>query len=87
MQTLGHLRVSELLDVIGTADYIVLVAPLVPETTGLIGRTAFKRMKSTARLINLGRGPLVDEAALMDAVREGKIAGAALDVYGRSHCP
>ena len=78
---------SELLDVIGTADYIVLVAPLVPETTGLIGRAAFKRMKSTARLINLGRGPLVDEAAFMDAVRERKIAGAALDVYWQEPLP
>jgi phosphoglycerate dehydrogenase-like enzyme len=78
---------SELLDIVGTADYVVLVAPLLPETTGLIGKGALNRMKPTARLINLGRGPLIDEAALLEAVREGRIAGAALDVYWEEPLP
>ena len=72
---------SDLLDIIGMADYVLLVAPLVAATTGLIDRNVFNRMKRTARLINLGRGPLIDEDAFLEAMREGRIAGAALDVY------
>lgn len=78
---------SDLLDVIGTADYVLLVAPFVSATAGLIGRDAINRMKPTARLINLGRGPLIDEAAFRQAMREGKIAGAALDVYWEEPLP
>ena len=55
--------------------------PLTPETRGLIGRDQFARMKPDAVLINTARGPIVNEAALIAALKEGKIAGAALDVF------
>ena len=72
---------SALPNVLPSADYVVLIVPSTKETMGLIGQTAFDRMKPTARLINLGRGELVDEDALLNALRTGKIAGAALDVF------
>ena len=71
----------ELLDVLGQADYVVLVAPLTRATAGIIGREALHRMKPSARLVNLGRGGLVDEAALLEALAMERIAGAALDVF------
>ena len=78
---------GDLLDLSGRADYIVLAAPLVPATTGLIGREVFSRMKPTARIINLGRGPLIDEAALLEVLSSGRIAGAALDVFWEEPLP
>jgi glycerate dehydrogenase len=62
------------------ADVVSLHCPLTPETQGLVNRERLARIKSTAFLINTARGPLVDEAALAEALHEGKIAGAALDV-------
>jgi phosphoglycerate dehydrogenase-like enzyme len=66
---------------IAESDWMVLAAPLTDRTRGLIGAYAIARMKPGAVLINLGRGALVDEAALITALAEGKIAGAALDVF------
>ncbi|MGF1493465.1 MAG: phosphoglycerate dehydrogenase [Microcoleaceae cyanobacterium] len=63
------------------SDYITLHMPKTEETYHLIGAEAFNSMKSTARLINCARGGIIDEAALAEAVEQGKIAGAALDVY------
>jgi glyoxylate reductase len=63
------------------ADFISVHVPLLPETRGLFNSTKFYRMKPTAYLINTSRGPVVDEAALVSALENGKIAGAALDVY------
>lgn len=63
------------------ADFVSLHAALSPESRGLIGEAQLRRMKSTALFINAARGPLVDEAALARALREGWIAGAALDVF------
>jgi D-3-phosphoglycerate dehydrogenase len=63
------------------ADYITLHIPKTPETSHLIGAEALAKMKPTARIINCARGGIVDEAALAQALKEGKIAGAALDVY------
>ena len=60
-----------------------LHCPLTPETTHLVDAAVLARMKPTAFLINTTRGPVVDEAALVDALREGTIAGAGLDVYER----
>ena len=63
------------------ADFISVHVPLLPETRGLFNSTKFYRMKPTAYLINTSRGPVIDEAALVAALENGKIAGAALDVY------
>lgn len=63
------------------ADYVSLHVPLLPETRHLIGARELGLMKPTACLINTARGPVVDEEALVNALRTGQIAGAALDVY------
>ncbi|MBD2020121.1 phosphoglycerate dehydrogenase [Leptolyngbya sp. FACHB-36] len=63
------------------ADYITLHIPKTSETTHLINAASIARMKPTARIINCARGGIIDEAALFDALKQGKIAGAALDVY------
>jgi D-3-phosphoglycerate dehydrogenase / 2-oxoglutarate reductase len=63
------------------ADYITLHIPKTPETTHLINAEMLAKMKPNARIINCARGGIIDEAALADAIKAGKIAGAALDVY------
>ena len=73
----GGVALDELLD---RSDFVTLHAPLTPDTRGLIGREALRRMKPTAYLVNTARGPMVDTDALIDALRDGEIAGAALDV-------
>lgn len=78
---------GELPAAVADADYVVLIAPLTPETRGLFGRAAFDAMKPTAHFVNLGRGALVDEAALLDALGRGGIAGAALDVFAAEPLP
>ncbi|QHC20930.1 D-2-hydroxyacid dehydrogenase [Streptomyces sp. GS7] len=65
------------------ADWVICAAPLTEETRGLFGAAAFARMPRRARFINVGRGPLVDEAALEAALRGWRIAAAALDVFER----
>jgi phosphoglycerate dehydrogenase-like enzyme len=62
-------------------DFVVLACPLTKETEGLIGEAELRAMKPTATLINIARGRVVDEAALIDALRERRIAGACLDVF------
>jgi D-3-phosphoglycerate dehydrogenase len=68
-------------EVLGAGDFITLHSPLTPETTGLIGRESIAKMRDGARLVNAARGALVDEEALEEAIRSGKLAGAALDVF------
>jgi glyoxylate reductase len=63
------------------SDFISVHTPLLPETRGLFDAARFQRMKRTAFLINTARGPVVNEAALIVALEDGRIAGAALDVY------
>lgn len=67
-------------ELLTTADYVVLTVPLTPETRGLIGRAELARMKPTAALINVARGPVVDTAALTEALEHRTIRMAALDV-------
>jgi glyoxylate reductase len=63
------------------SDFISLHVPLLPTTRHLIDATALRSMKKTAILVNTSRGPVIDEAALVEALRSGTIAGAGLDVY------
>ncbi|MEM0376569.1 MAG: 2-hydroxyacid dehydrogenase [Thermofilum sp.] len=73
--------VEELHRVLGEADYVVVALPLTEETRGLIGERELRAMKRSAYLINVGRGPVVDEKALRRALEEGWIAGAGIDVW------
>ena len=68
-------------EVLAAADFLTLHAPLVPETRGMIGREALAKMRDGVRIVNAARGELVDEEALLEALRSGKVAGAALDVF------
>jgi lactate dehydrogenase-like 2-hydroxyacid dehydrogenase len=70
-------------ELLTAADVVSLHCPLRPETRHLVDAAALARMKPTAFLVNTTRGPVVDEAALVDALRVGGIAGAGLDVYER----
>ncbi|HVC42036.1 MAG TPA: D-2-hydroxyacid dehydrogenase [Candidatus Saccharimonadales bacterium] len=62
------------------ADYVVMVLPSTPQTAGMVDAEAIGRLKPTARLVNVGRGSTLDQDALCDALRAGRLAGAALDV-------
>ncbi len=73
--------------IIRNADVLVLALPLTPATQGVIGERRLHRMKRTAILINIGRGALVQESALIRALREGWIAGAGLDVFATEPLP
>jgi glyoxylate reductase len=72
---------APLMTLLGEADFVTLHVPLTPETRHLIGAQELALMKPTAYLINTARGPVVDEAALVEALRRGQIQGAGLDVY------
>jgi phosphoglycerate dehydrogenase-like enzyme len=74
-------RYVELPELFAESDVITIHAPLLPSTHHLISETVLRAMKPTAYLVNTSRGPLVDEAALAQALKEGWIAGAALDVF------
>ena len=74
-------RPAELHSMLREADFLVLAAPHTPETEGVIGEEELALMKPTAVLINIGRGALVDEDALVHALQEERLAGAALDVF------
>jgi phosphoglycerate dehydrogenase-like enzyme len=72
---------DELHAVLGRADWVVSALPLAPETRNIFGAQAFAAMRDGARFINVGRGELVDEDSLVEALRSGKLSGAALDVF------
>jgi glyoxylate reductase len=78
---LGGARRVPLMQLLATADVVTLHTPLTPDTRHLIDSAALRQMRSDAYLVNTSRGPIVDEAALVKALRAGKIAGAALDVF------
>lgn len=68
-------------DLLAEADFVLLSTPLTPETEGMIGAAELARMKPTAYLVNICRGGVIDEVALVEALRERRIAGAGLDVF------
>ena len=74
-------------DLLAQSDYVVIAAPLTPATRGLMNAARMAVMKSDAFLINVGRGPQIDEVALVDALRNRRIAGAALDVFEEEPLP
>ncbi len=76
-----ELETAALDEVFARADFLTVHTPLTTETRGIIGPAAFARMKQGVRIINCARGGLVDERALLAAIREGTVAGAALDVF------
>ncbi|WP_223068971.1 2-hydroxyacid dehydrogenase [Paenibacillus caui] len=74
---------AEMKDLLRHSDFVVLMTPLTPQTRGLIGRSEFALMKPSSIFINASRGQTVDEEALIEALREGRIHGAGLDVFER----
>ena len=83
MRRAGVDKCDDLAQLLGGADFVSLHAVLTPETRHLIGRTELELMKRSAILINVSRGALVDEGALVEALVSGRIAGAGLDVFSR----
>ena len=75
------------LELIAGCDYLVVTSPLTPETVGMVGADEFEAMKPGAVVINVGRGPVIDEASLIRALLEEKIRGAALDVFNTEPLP
>jgi len=78
---LGAEHAADAETVLGAADFLTLHLPLTDETRGFLGRDALARARDGVRIVNAARGELVDEAALVEALRSGKVAGAALDVF------
>jgi phosphoglycerate dehydrogenase-like enzyme len=84
----GHIHaIDELHDCLARADYVVLITPLTAQTRNLFGAEEFAAMNPHARFLNIGRGALVVEEALLAALQEGRIAGAALDVFVEEPLP
>lgn len=77
-KVLGLEQIDEML---ALADYVVLAAPVTPRTASLINAARIAKMKPDGCIINVGRGPLIDDVALVDALRAGRVRGAALDVF------
>lgn len=84
----GHIQArKDLPNALGSADYVVLITPLTPETEDMFDAEQFAAMKPEAQFINIGRGRLVDEDALLSALQNGEIGGAALDVFREEPLP
>jgi phosphoglycerate dehydrogenase-like enzyme len=78
---------DRLMEMLPLCDYVVVSTPLTAETKAMIGEAAFASMRPDAVVINLGRGPVIDEAAMIKALSENRIKGAALDVFDREPLP
>lgn len=78
---------DELSEMVSACDYVVVALPLTPETRGLVSESVIRAMKPTAYFVNISRGEVVDEEALIRALREGNIAGAGLDVFWQEPLP
>lgn len=74
-------------DLAAACDWLVMALPLTPDTAGILSAAVIDRMKSTARIVNVGRGELIDEPALVDALAHGRLAGAGLDVFAVEPLP
>lgn len=72
---------DEFHEFLGVSDFVVVVLPLTPATKGLFDADAFAAMRKGAYVVNIGRGPILVESALIDALQSGRVAGAALDVF------
>src|SRR3712207_3918796 len=81
MRSMNVERAGSLDEIFEHSDFVSLHVPRTPQTAGLVDTSALERMKATAYLINVARGGIVDETALYNALKEGTIAGAALDVF------
>ncbi len=79
-------RLVPLDELLRESDFITVHLPKTPETSGLIGEEALRTVKPTVHIINAARGGIVDEAALYNALKEGRVAGAGLDVYAKEPC-
>jgi D-3-phosphoglycerate dehydrogenase len=86
-RALGLEAAENLDDLLGAADFVSVHLPLIPATRNLIDRDSLARMKATAYVINVSRGGIVDEAALLEAVRNGAVAGGALDTFVKEPLP
>ena len=73
-------------ELLAESDFITVHLPKTPETIGLLGDDAFRKTKSTLRIVNTSRGGIIDEAALADALKEGRVAAAGLDVFATEPC-
>ncbi|UOQ50452.1 D-2-hydroxyacid dehydrogenase [Gracilibacillus caseinilyticus] len=78
---------DQLADLLPQCDYVVITLPLTDETTDMFGAEAFRQMKDSAFLINIGRGPIVKEEELIQALQHKEIAGAGLDVFATEPLP
>ncbi len=78
---------NRLIELLPRADFVVLTVPLTAETTGMIGRRELGAMKPSAFIVNIGRGGTIEEQVLIEALREGWIAGAGLDVFEAEPLP
>jgi phosphoglycerate dehydrogenase-like enzyme len=74
-------------EMLARSDYVVIAAPLTPETRHMIGDAQFGAMQPRAVVINVGRGPVIDQTAMVRALREGRIRGAGLDVFEHEPLP
>jgi len=74
---------SQLGEMVKECDFFIVAVPLTPETEGMVGREELKAMKGNAYLVNISRGRVVDEEALIEALKEGWIGGAGLDVFAQ----
>lgn len=79
-KTVKNGRMASLEEIYKQSDFIILALPATPETTHMIDETVFKKMKNTAVLVNIARGAVIDEPALINALQDGEIASAGLDV-------
>src|SRR5207244_1871751 len=68
-------------DLVRESDFLCLAVPKTPETVGMISAEVLTHAKPSLRIVNTARGGIIDEAALADAIREGRVAGAAIDVW------